>query len=112
MYRSIDLEGLEGKLSNGGDVKLIDVLSPEDYEDSHIKGAINIPLAKIGREAKKRFDKEDEIIVYCANIDCPASAKAAEKLDKLGFVNVYDYEEGKKGWKDAGKPMAKGDESE
>mgnify|MGYP003626742147 CR=1 FL=1 len=39
-----------------------------------------------------------EVVVYCANFDCPASTDAARKLDEAGFNNVYDYEGGTQDW--------------
>jgi len=107
MYDTIDREKLEDKLREE-EVKLIEVLEPEEYERKHIKGAINVPLAEIGKEVKSKFDNESEIVVYCADKSCGASPKAAEKLDRLGFENVYDYEGGKKDWKEAGNPMESG----
>ena len=40
------------------------------------------------------FDKEIEIIVYCASESFGASEKAVEKLEKLGFENVKDFKAG------------------
>jgi rhodanese-related sulfurtransferase len=105
MYKTIDREELKKKMENKEDVVLIEVLGEEDYSKEHIKGAINIPLKNIGLEANKRFDKSKEIVVYCSDKNCGASPAAAEKLDSLGFENVYDYVEGKQGWKEAGLPM-------
>jgi len=104
MYSKIDRGKLEEKLAND-DVKLIEVLDPEQYRDKHIAGAINIPLSDIGKEATQRFDTDQEIVVYCADSNCQASPKAAEKLDELGFEDVYDYAGGKKDWEQAGKPL-------
>jgi rhodanese-related sulfurtransferase len=42
--------------------------------------------------------KDQMIIVYCANIDCDSSTKAAEKLDEAGFTKVFDYRVGAEGW--------------
>ncbi|MFW6006201.1 MAG: rhodanese-like domain-containing protein [Candidatus Bipolaricaulota bacterium] len=109
MYETIDRKELEEKLNNA-DVTLIEVLGKEEYERNHIKGAINVPLSNIGKEVKGKFDQDQEIVVYCADSDCGASPKAAEKLDKLGFENVYDYEGGKKDWQEAGNPMYRGRE--
>ena len=106
MYETIDRDELEAKLASDKDVVLIEVLDEEEYEESHIEGAINIPLSNIGREIKGEFDTDQEIVVYCADIDCQASPKAAEKLDKLGYENVYDYAGGKKDWREAGNPMS------
>ncbi|MFP4647013.1 MAG: rhodanese-like domain-containing protein [Candidatus Acetothermia bacterium] len=108
MYETIDREELQRQLAGGEAVTLIEVLSEEEYEKGHIKGAINIPLPEIGREAKKRFDSDEKIVVYCADLSCEASPEAAKKLDALGFENVYDYEEGKKGWREAGNPTVSG----
>lgn len=105
MYDTIDRKNLEEKLESD-DIKLIEVLDPEEYERSHIQGAINVPLSEIGRKLKGKFDTDQEIVVYCANRSCGASPKAAKKLDQLGFKNVYDYEGGKKDWKEAGNPMS------
>jgi rhodanese-related sulfurtransferase len=106
MTQKIKREDLKKKMDRGEDFVLIDVLKTEVYEKSHIKGAVNIPLARIGREARDRFEPDREIILYCADFDCPASAQAAGKLESLGFSNVWDYEGGKKDWQDAGYPMA------
>lgn len=108
MYEVIDRKELEKKLAKDKEVKVIEVLEKEEYERNHLKDAINIPLASLGREVKERFDRDQELVVYCADIDCQASTKAAQKLDKLGFENVYDYEEGKKDWREAGNPMVSG----
>lgn len=105
MYGKIDRETLKQKLDNNEDIKLIEVLMPKPYEQLHIKGAINIPLNTIGKEASSRFDKDDFIVVYCADKECQASPKAAEKLDTFGFTNVWDYEGGKKDWADAEYPV-------
>ncbi|MBS3765064.1 rhodanese-like domain-containing protein [Candidatus Bipolaricaulota bacterium] len=102
MFDTIDREKLESKLEDQCGFTLIEVLEEEEYEQGHIPGAINIPLEEIGREVKDKLETEQEIIVYCADEDCGASPAAAEKLDKLGFENVRDYEGGKKDWVEAG----------
>ena len=103
--KTIDKENLKKKLDQNA-ITLIEVLSKESYEKEHIKGAVNIPLEEIGHEAKQRFNKDEPIAVYCSNFDCGASPAAVKKLEDMGFSNVYDYQGGKKDWKDAGLPMA------
>ncbi|MFO7852139.1 MAG: rhodanese-like domain-containing protein [Bacteroidota bacterium] len=102
--KTITKEELKKRLEND-DIILIDVLSEEEYKDSHIKGAVNIPLKMIGTKAEEKYDKDDEIVVYCSDADCNASPTAAKKLEDLGFKNVYDFEGGKKEWREAGYPM-------
>ena len=105
MPRTIDRETLKKKLDSGEDIKLIEVLMPKPFNEAHIKGAINIPLNTIAKEASEQFNKDDAIIVYCADAACKASPAAAEKLETFGFTNVYDYEGGKQDWMDAGYPV-------
>ena len=44
-------------------------------------------------------------MVYCYDLKCSASPKAAEKMDELGYRDVFDYEAGKMDWKEAGLPV-------
>lgn len=84
------------------------MLQDEYFEQEHIPGAANIPLEEIGNEALQRFDREQEIILYCKDSMCKASPKAAEKLEKLGFENVKDYEGGLEAWKNEGHEVEEG----
>lgn len=43
--------------------------------------------------------------MYCKDTECPASARAAEKLQTLGYTNVRAYEGGLKAWKAEGHPV-------
>ncbi len=101
---TIKKEELKGRLDDHN-LTIIEVLKPEEYEKGHIKGAINIPLGTIASEVKQRFDEDQEMVVYCSNHECTASPTAARKLEGSGFSKVYDYEGGKKEWKEAGYPM-------
>ena len=113
MAKSITREELKDKLDKRDEnFHLLEVLAEGPYKAGHIKGAINIPFKRVGSEAKKRFNKDDEIVVYCADAECTASDIAAEKLDSFGFTNVYDYHEGKEDWKEAGYPIVEGDSPE
>lgn len=97
----ISIEQLLEMKENGEKFKLVDVLSPESYEEGHIPGAVNIPLGKLEKEAKT-LNKNDVIVVYCASYACHASTLAFKILFDLGFKNVLDFKAGKKGWEDAG----------
>lgn len=66
---------------------LIDVRTKEEYDEKHISGAVNIPLADI-EEGDIDYDKDDAIIVYCRSGN--RSATAAKKLIALGYTNIYD----------------------
>ena len=102
MVKTIGLKELQKKKD---EVILIEVLDPEQYNDFHIKGAINVPYKKIASEAEKKFKKDEEIVVYCSDSECQSSKIAADKLDDMGYENVWHYKGGKKEWKEAGLPV-------
>lgn len=62
---------------------IIDVRTKEEYEDSHIKDAINIPYD----ELTDSIDKSKKILVYCRSGS--RSKTAFDILKKLGY-EVYD----------------------
>ncbi|MEF8832730.1 MAG: rhodanese-like domain-containing protein [Candidatus Thermoplasmatota archaeon] len=101
---TISAEKLKEKMDAGEDFMLVHVLSEEQFRKEHIPDSINIPLGEIGRR-KNELDPNKEIILYCESFDCEASPKAAEKLEKLGFRDVVDYEGGMKDWKKKGYPV-------
>ncbi|KKP35666.1 MAG: Sulfurtransferase [candidate division TM6 bacterium GW2011_GWF2_32_72] len=85
------------------DLLVIYVLDKEMYDDVHIKGSIHVYLEDLESFAKG-LDKEQQIVVYCSNPMCSASASAWKTLNDLGFNNVWAYEDGMAGWYQAGLP--------
>ncbi len=64
---TITREQLEEKIDRGEDFVLVDTLGEEYYRQSHLPGAINLPLEEIDRAEEVLPDKEAEIVVYCMN---------------------------------------------
>ena len=93
--------------SRDAGVALVNVLPEEKFSEEHIPHSINIPTSNI-EEFVERFDKEKEIVVYCASPECNASEKAAEELSKRGFSHVTDFSGGMSEWKAAGERIATG----
>lgn len=68
---------------------LIDVRSEAEYAESHIEGAVNIPVGKLGDLIGKIApDKKTPIKVYCRS--GRRSALAKELLEKMGYTNISD----------------------
>lgn len=84
---------------------LINVLPREAHEARHIPGSINIPTDDIEQVETVVPNKDDAIVVYCANADCDASPTAAQLLEERGYTNVADFEDGYAGWRQAGYPL-------
>jgi rhodanese-related sulfurtransferase len=76
---------------------LINVLNEETYIDCHITGSINIPLQRF-IESVASWDKDKEVIVYCAQSLCSASDEAYKILAEMGFIHIFCYKGGMKDW--------------
>lgn len=100
-------DDLKEKIDSEADLIIIEVLPKEQYDEFHLPGAIHVPVHDhFEREIQKAVpDKNQPVVVYCANKQCPASEEAARKMEDLGYREVYDYEEGKADWKKAGLPV-------
>lgn len=78
--------------------QLVEVLPKEEYEESHLPNAIGIPLRKLDDEAPRRLDLRRKVVVYCWDNACDLSPRAAARLERMGFEQVYDYVGGKADW--------------
>ncbi len=63
MPTSIGRDEVQMLLRDEG-AQLIEVLPRREYEDEHVKDAINISLKRLDRESAKRLDKGRPVIVY------------------------------------------------
>lgn len=84
-------------------LKVINALSPDYYNDAHIKNSRNVPLAELKAFAE-HTPKDTYIVVYCAHKNCDVSARAWHILHELGFDNLFAYEGGMREWYEAGYP--------
>lgn len=72
------------------DYTILDVRTPEEYQEEHIPNAVNIPNETIGKnEIKELPEKEQLILVYCRSGN--RSKQAAEKLAELGYTNIVEF---------------------
>ncbi len=63
MPESIGFTQLERLLED--DAQLVEVLPPEEYEELHLPGAINIPLKTLDAGSTAGLDRERAVVVYC-----------------------------------------------
>ena len=102
---TLTAEKLKKMIDRNEDFTLINVLSEDAFDEAHIPGSYNVPnerdsfLADVDKIVR---NKSRQVVVYCASRDCTASPTAAKKLEKAGYTNVYDFEDGMAGWRLAG----------
>src|SRR6476646_7166140 len=83
-------------------VQLVEVLPAAEYKKEHLPRAVNIPLETMTSETTKQLRKDVAVIVYCEDFQCDLSARAAWRLESMGFQEVYRYTLGKADWLAAG----------
>lgn len=68
---------------------LLDVRSPQEFEEGHLENAISLPEYEIKEKANSMLpDKMQIIIVYCSTGH--RSQKAQKTLQKFGYEKVYN----------------------
>ena len=87
------------------DVQLVDVRTPEEYEQGHIVGAMNIDWKSdaFADEAGQMLDKSKTVAVYCRVGH--RSYEAGDKLYKMGYKHIVELQGGLEAWKAAGKTI-------
>lgn len=87
----IDLAKLNEMEKQGATI--VDVRSPQEYEEGHLQGAILLPEYEIKKKAKEILtDTQNVIIVYCRS--GIRSKRAQKELQQMGFKEVYNLENG------------------
>lgn len=107
--RLMDREDVR-RLAARPDTRLVEVQPWPEYRRVHLPGAHHFPLDTLDAEAPKRLDPSAPVVVYGADYLCDLSARAAARLEQLGFDLVHDYAPGKADWLAAGLPR-EGDEA-
>jgi rhodanese-related sulfurtransferase len=63
MPRVIDRDEVQRLMDQGA--QLIDVLPKKEYTETHLPGAINIPLQSLGEKTVTQLRSDKPLIVYC-----------------------------------------------
>ncbi len=101
VYTTISASDARAMIQSSSNLLVVDVRTPEEYAQGHLKGAVNITLSdlplRIGGLQQNR-----PILVYCRTGS--RSAQANSILVKAGFTQVYNLEGGITAWINAGYP--------
>lgn len=66
---------------------LVDVRTPGEYAEGHVKGSVNIPLNTVASQLSK-FKNKKNIVVFCRSGGRSSQAKSI--LEQNGFTNVIN----------------------
>ena len=106
---NIDTNAAQSLAAQQQTVVILDVRTAEEYELSHIKGALNIDISDAAfSETVAKLDRDKTYIVHCAaNVPNGRTAKSLIIMDKLGFNNLLNLEGGIVAWEQAGQALVK-----
>ncbi|MHC5201686.1 rhodanese-like domain-containing protein [Myroides sp. LJL119] len=78
-------------------IQLVDVRTPQEFEQGTIDKAINIDfLASDFLQKADSLDKDKPVYIFCKS--GKRSAKARQELNKHGFTQVFELEGGYLNW--------------
>jgi rhodanese-related sulfurtransferase len=96
-------EDVEDRLAaDDDDFVVIDTRELDQYEEAHLKGAINVPLDDMLEDLGRVETHRDKTIALCCNTGSTTSFFAAIYLLENGFENVFNLDQGIQGWVSAG----------
>ncbi|TSK04608.1 MAG: rhodanese-like domain-containing protein [Geobacter sp.] len=84
---------------------LLDVRTPDEFRQAHLKGSVLIPLGELNRRVQE-IPRDRPVLVYCAV--GARSATAASFLASKGYRDVYNMTDGIVGWYQNGLPLQLG----
>jgi len=88
----------------GEEFLLVNTLPAEKFGETKIPGAVSIPQEDVDfsqRVEQQAGGKDRPVVVYCASQQCDSSTQGANKLTAAGFTDIYEFEAGWEGWRQA-----------
>ncbi len=111
MLRAVEIRDIEAAeaarlIAKDDAVVILDIRTPGEFSQGHIKGAMNIDYMADDFATKlAALDKDDTYIMHCQSGG--RSGKSLSQFRELGFATVLHMEAGFAGWQKAGHPIEK-----
>jgi len=106
--KDVSPDEAEKLLKENPGMTILDVRSPEEFAEGHIKGAVNVNVHEADFEKQvAKLDQTKPVMVHCGS--GRRSTEALEEMgDKVKFPQIYHLNQGFRAWKAAGKPVEQG----
>ena len=105
LVRKVNVDEFE-KLWQDKKNVVLDVRTKKEFDNGHIPGAVNLDINAADFDQKiGELQKDKVYLVHCAA--GVRSARACDKMSRLGFPHLVDLAPGFKGWEKAGKQVEK-----
>ncbi|WP_329018079.1 rhodanese-like domain-containing protein [Micromonospora rifamycinica] len=104
---TVDAATLRDLLTTGGDLRVLDVRTPGEFEAAHIPGAYNVPLDLLREHrAELRAHLDDQVVLVCRS--GARATQAGQTLAEVGLPNVRVLDGGMLAWQHTDAPVNRG----
>ena len=87
-------------------IRILDVRTGGEFENSHIPGSYNVPLDTLGEHVRDLADVEHPVVLVCQSGG--RASQAHEKLTQAGKATLHILEGGMTSWQEAGGDVTVG----
>lgn len=96
----------QADLAADPDIRVLDIRTPPEYAEGHIRGAVNIDFMS-GDFSKRleELDRDAVYLVYCRLGN--RSARAMKVFGRLGFSRILHLSRGIRDWQGQGLPLVR-----
>lgn len=101
----VSVDAVKDALGKKANVTLVDVRTPEEYAQGHIKGSVLVPVQVLQEQLQKLPNKDECLYVYCRR--GIRGANAVKILKKSGYTNVHNMSGGIESWISKNYPVQK-----
>ena len=102
----LSTEQLAELLAEDADVLLLDARSKEEFETSHLQGAVRATSVRAARKVLEEHGEGPTVVVYCSI--GYRSSRLAQQLRDHGVENVFNLEGSLFKWANEGRPVYRG----
>jgi len=98
---TISIQNLNQRLTDSGDIFIVDILPNDHFTKAHLPGAINACVFEVtflGQVTAQVPDKKAPVVIYGFSNRSRNAATAAEKLLRSGYSNVSILDSGIEQW--------------
>lgn len=108
MSQTLTPQQLQQWLFDGQEIALFDVREHGQYGEAHLFFGVNLPYSRLELEARRLAPNLQVRLVLHDQDGAGLAARAAQRLQALGYANVHILEGGADGWQAAGYQLFAG----
>lgn len=98
-YGDVTVQQASELITSKPDLLILDVRTPQEYSEGHLKGSILIPVDEINGRLNE-LGKDKEILIYCRTGN--RSRTAVNILTTAGYHKIYHMKDGISVWMQQG----------